>query len=267
MSASSARGSSGTAPCRPISTSISTTWSARANAAATSPKPRVKSAATLPPGNSAGSPGRRPPRRPAPRAPPRCRCPPVRRRPRPRTGPRPPRPPPARPRTAPCRWPAPAAGRRRRSASWTWSRTGMASPAGRLAAVTTVTTPSARAARPVPTARSRPCATGERTTRAQQLAAAGRSRRRTGPGRGAAGGLLCGHARADNAAGEVRAAHGPAPRRAARPGGRQHGLDDALVAGAPAQVGRDQLADLLLVGLGGVRAAGPAARPGRPRPA
>ena len=43
----------------------------------------------------------------------------------------------------------------------------MASPAGRLAAVTTVTTPSARAARPVPTARSRPCATGERTTRAQ----------------------------------------------------------------------------------------------------
>ena len=56
-SASSARGSSGTAPCRPISTSISTTWSARANAPATSPKPRVKSAATLPPGNSAGEPG------------------------------------------------------------------------------------------------------------------------------------------------------------------------------------------------------------------
>ena len=110
---------------------------------------------------------RRPPRRPAPRAPRRCRCPPARRRPRPRTGPaRPPRPP-ARPRTAPCPRPAPAAGTRGGRRPATWSRTGMASPGGRLAAVTTVTTPSAWSGLgSVHAARSRPCATGERTTRA-----------------------------------------------------------------------------------------------------
>src|SRR5690242_13180076 len=119
------------------------------------------------------------------------------------------------------------------------SRTGMTRLRGRSAAVTTAVMPGAFLAAATSSSRTSPCAAGERTTRACSCPGAlksspNRPRPRSRRGSSALG------SRAPMAVNSARS-FPPGP------GGGQDRLDDALVAGAPAQVRRDELAGLLLV--------------------
>src|SRR4249920_1779667 len=120
--------------------------------------------------------------------------------------------------------------------SRTASRTGMASPAGTSPAATAATTPSARRAWVRSTRLKCPWAMGERTTRAHTWPAALKSSPNRPRPRSSRGSSLRG----------IRVPitlMGRPPPRLAR---GQHGLDDPLVAGAPAQVRRHELAHLRL---------------------
>src|SRR5580698_9446288 len=126
------------------------------------------------------------------------------------------------------------------------SRTGMSRPGGRSAAVATATTPGAPAASRTPTECSRPCATGERTTRAQHCPLALKSSPNRPRPRSSRGSSL----RAARVPTDVMARPPTSAASLAtaepRPRCRQHRVDDPLVAGAPAGVRRGELADFRL---------------------
>src|SRR5262249_42882426 len=123
------------------------------------------------------------------------------------------------------------------------SRTGMDSPGGSSAALTAAATPAAPPARVRSTARTRPCATGERTPLAPSSPRAWNPSAKAPRPRSSLGSSFRGTGVPITVIGGSRSW---LARGAAGPGGGQHRRDDALVAGAPAKVGRDELPDLRL---------------------
>src|SRR5215472_4909822 len=123
----------------------------------------------------------------------------------------------------------------------------MASPGGRSAAVTTARTPAATLALATSTARTVPCATGERTTLAHSSPPAWNPSVKAPRPRSSLGSSLRGTRVPVRVMARSRSL---AARGVPGPGGGQHRRHGALVSGAAAQVGRDEFTYLRLVGLG-----------------